>query len=234
MPRKLTPEQIAKLQSMDFDAYARTLFDETHRGQVHVDILEGLIRVDPFILNQSPMFWQWTIWAHEYVATMYATKLFDLTPDAFPVPKFFLMARMRANEFAPSAEQAMLRAIDAGEKRYTKLRPTIRILARRRNHVYAHISEQLILGTVRKTKLTIKQLRTVLTEASAVLNSLTQLCRNSVTAPYSQQHTCDYERVISLLTEGLCRKADEQDEEYKHYGGGAAPRPQNCAKNRKA
>lgn len=229
--RKVTPAQLAKLKAIDFDKYAQTLFDEAHKGQVHLDILEGLLKVDPFILNQSSMFWRFTIWAHAQVAMMYATKLFDPTDTAFPVPKFFHMGRMRAKEFAPSRENEMLKAVDEGEKRYKKLKPNIVALARRRNRMYAHISEELILGTayVEKTTVTIDQIREVLTEATAVLNSLTVLCRGSVTVGYTSSQTSDYEQVISLLNEGLCRKADEQDKEYAQYGGGfKAPRPRNC------
>ena len=56
--RKVKPAQLAKLKTIDFDKYAKTLFDEAHKGQVHLDILEGLLKVDPFILNQSSMFWR--------------------------------------------------------------------------------------------------------------------------------------------------------------------------------
>jgi HEPN superfamily AbiU2-like protein len=229
--RKLKPAQIKKLTTIDFDKYAKTLFDEAHKGQAHLDILEGLTKVDPFILNQSSMFWQFTIWAHAQVAMMYATKLFDPTEAAFSVPKFFHMARMRAKMLAPSREAEMLKAIDEGEKRYKKLKPHIIALARRRNRIYAHISEELILGTVyaEKTKVTFDHIRKVLTEATAVLNSLTVVCRSSVTVGYMSSHTSDYEQVISLLNEGLCRKADEQEKEYAQYGGSLkAPRPRNC------
>lgn len=77
--RKVKPAQLAKLKTIDFDKYAKTLFDEAHKGQVHLDILEGLLKVDPFVLNQSSMFWRFTVWAHAQVAMMYATKLFDPT-----------------------------------------------------------------------------------------------------------------------------------------------------------
>jgi hypothetical protein len=163
---------------------------------------------------------------------MYATKLFDPTETAFPVPKFFHMGRMRAKEFAPSREKEMLKAVDEGEKRYKKLKPNIVALARRRNHIYAHISEELVLGTAytEKTTVTIDHIRKVLTEATAVLNSLTVLCRSSVTVGYTSSQTNDYEQVIRLLNEGLCREADERDREYQKYGGGVTPRPRNCPK----
>jgi hypothetical protein len=41
----------------------------------------------------------------------------------------------------------MLKAVDEGEKRYKQLKPNIVALARGRNRMYAHISEELILGT---------------------------------------------------------------------------------------
>jgi hypothetical protein len=105
-----------------------------------------VLKVDPFILNQSSMFSPFTIWAHAQVAMIYATKLFDPTDTAFPVPEFH-MGRMRAKEFASSRENEMLKAVDEGEKRYKKLKPNIVALARGRNRMYAHISEELILGT---------------------------------------------------------------------------------------
>jgi hypothetical protein len=231
--RKLKPAQLAKLTTIDFDRYAKTLFDEAHKGQVHLDILEGLTKVDPFVLNQSSMFWRFTIGAHAQVAMMYATKLFDPTETAFPVPTFFHMAKMRAKSLAPSREAEMLKAVDEGEKRYKKLKPSIIALARRRNRIYAHISEELIIGTayVEKTKVTIDHIRKVLTEVTAILNSLTVVCRNSVTVGYTSSQTSDYDQVISLLTEGLCRRADEQEKEYAQYGGSfRAPRPRNCPK----
>jgi hypothetical protein len=99
MGRPLKPEQIEKLKTIDFDRFAATLFNETHRAQFHVDIFEGLTKVDPFILHYTPMFFRFTIWAHEYAAMMYATKLFDPHEDSFTVPKFLEMAKMRAAEF---------------------------------------------------------------------------------------------------------------------------------------
>jgi hypothetical protein len=233
--RKLKAGQLTKLNSMDFDKYAKTLFDEAHKGLVHLDILEGLLKVDPFILNQSSMFWQYTIWAHAQIAVMSATKLFDPTETAFPVPAFFKMVKLRAKAFAPAGREAeLLQAVGEGEQRCKKLRPNIIALARRRNHIYAHISEELIIGTafVEKTKVTIDHIRTVLTEATTVLNSLTVVCRSSVTVGYTSSQTSDYQQVVDLLTDGLCRKADEQDREYTQYGGSAfkAPRPRNCPK----
>jgi AbiU2 len=232
--RKLRPAQLEKLEDIDFDKYAKTLFDEAHKGQVHLDIVEGLTNVDPFILNQSSMFWQFTIWAHAQVAMMYATKLFDRTETAFSVPKFFQMARMRAKAIAPSREAEVLKAIDEGERRYKKLKPSIIALARRRNRIYAHISEELIIGTayIEKTIVTTDRIRRVLTEAVAVLNSVTAVCRNSVTVGYTSNQTSDYEEVINLLSEGLCRKADEQDKEYAQFGDSfKAPRPRDCPKS---
>jgi hypothetical protein len=58
-----SPEQLLILQSLDFDLYVKGLFDETHKGQVHLEILEGLNKVDTFVMNQAPMFWLFTTWA---------------------------------------------------------------------------------------------------------------------------------------------------------------------------
>jgi len=115
---------------MDFDTYVKTLFDEAHKGQVHLHILDGLNHVDPYILNQAPMFWLFTTWAHAIAAVLAATKLFDPDDRAFPVPRFFYMARMRAEEFAPGRKEAMLKLVDEGQTRYEALEPKIISLAR--------------------------------------------------------------------------------------------------------
>src|ERR1700730_3120253 len=99
MQRPLKPHQIRKLKTIDFEKVANTLLSETHRGQVHVDIFKGLTKVDPYTLNYTPMFFQYTIGGHQYAAMMYATKLFDTHGDAYTVPKFLEMAKMRAAEF---------------------------------------------------------------------------------------------------------------------------------------
>jgi hypothetical protein len=96
--------------------------------------------------------------------------------------------------------------------------------------MYAHISEQLINGTVEVVATTVimEQIRTVLTEVDAILNSLTALCRYSIWVAFNESHTGDYQKVIRMLNEGLCREADERDKEYATYGGGKSPRPRNC------
>jgi len=234
--REPSPEQLVKLQAIDFDLYVKALFDEAHKGRVHLDILDGLNRVDPFVLNQSPMFWLFTSWAHAQTATMYATKLFDRTDDAFPVPKFFYMARLRAEEFAPGGKkEEMLQLVEEGIKRYEKLETQIVTLIHLRNKMYAHISEELIHGKVNVVETTVlmDHTRSVLTEACAVLNSLTSLCRNAVWGGFSVIKTTDYRRVIKLLTEGLCREADERDEEYARFGDTyRSPRPRDCSKTK--
>jgi len=119
---------------------------------------------------------------------------------------------MRAEEFAPNRKEEMLKAVDEGQKRYEALEPKIISLARLRNKMYAHISEELINGTadVVATSVFMEQIRTVLTEALSVLNSLTALCRNAVWASFNSSHANDYEKVIRMLNEGLCREADER------------------------
>jgi hypothetical protein len=166
-------------------------------------------------------------------ATMSATKLFDRTRDAFPVPKFFYMAKLRAEEFAPGRKEEMLQTIEAGITRYEKIEPEIETLITLRNKMYAHISEELIKGTLKipETNVLISHIRTVLHESSNVLNSLTALCRNAVWASWGSSNTTEYQRVIKLLTDGLCHEADERDQEYKKYGGGYRhPRPRDCKK----
>jgi hypothetical protein len=66
----MKPHHIAKLKNIDFEKVANALMNETHQGQVHLDICEGLTKVDPFILNHSPVAWQYTIWGHMYCAMM--------------------------------------------------------------------------------------------------------------------------------------------------------------------
>jgi hypothetical protein len=220
---------------MDFDDYVKTLFDEAHKGEVHLAILDGLNHVDPYILNHAPMFWSFTVWAHAIAATLYATKLFDPDDRAFPVTRFFYMARLRAEEFAPGRKEEMLKAVDEGKARYEALEPKIISLARLRNKMYAHISEELINGTVDvvETKVFMEQIKTVLTEADAVLNSLTALCRYSISVSFNETHQTDYRKVFKLLNEGLCREADKRDEEYSQYGGSfRSPRPRDCSKTK--
>jgi hypothetical protein len=234
--REPSPEQLLILESMDFDKYVKVLFDEAHRGQVHLEILEGLNHVDPFVMSQAPMFWLFTIWAHAQVATMSATKLFDRTDDAFPLPNFFYMSKLRVEEFVPAdKKEETLQAIEAGVLRYEKLEPEIKTLITLRNKMYAHISEELIRGTLKipEIKVLISHIRSVLNESSLLLNSLTSLCRGALWASFSTSNSSDFTKVVDMLTDSLCREADRRDEEYKRYGGSfRSPRPRDCSKTK--
>jgi hypothetical protein len=85
----MKPGKLQKLLTIDFEKVTNALMNETHHGQIYLDIAEGLYNVDPFILNTTPVFWQYTIWSHMYCAMMHAIKLFDDHSGAYTIPKFW-------------------------------------------------------------------------------------------------------------------------------------------------
>jgi len=224
-----------KLRNIDFDKVADALMSQTHHGPVHVDICEGLTKADPFILNQTPVFWQYTIGGHMYCAMMYAIKLFDNHGDAYTVPIFLEMARLRADKFRKGSSKEVLELVADADVQIGKLGDTIRELRRRRNHILAHISEQLVLRNEKERLLTTEQVRTVLLEAGKIVNSLTIKWAGFINAGYPS--TADYIRVISMVNDYLCRQADQHDEEFARYGEHFKlppyARPRDCPKKQK-
>jgi len=214
----MKPHQIAKLKKIDFEKVADALMNETHQGQVHLDICEGLTKADPFILNQTPVFWQYTIGGHMYCAMMYAIKLFDTHGDAYTVPKFLEMAKLRADKFAQGSAKEVLELVADGELEMVQLKATIKELRRRRNHTLAHISEELVLREEQESEriLTIEQVRTVLLAAGKIVNSLTERWAGFISVGFPS--TDDYRRVVSMVNEYLCEQARQHDEEFTKYG----------------
>jgi hypothetical protein len=207
-----------KLLKIDFEKVANTLMNETHQGQVHLDICEGLTKVDPYILNHTPVFWQYTIWGHMYCAMMYAIKLFDTHGDAYTVPKFLKMAKLRADKFAQGSAKEVHELVADGELEMAALQGTITELRRRRNHILAHISEELVLREKQEREriLTIEQVRTVLLAAGKIVNSLTIKWAGFITLGFPS--TDDYSRVVSMVNDYLCKQAEQHDEEFAKYG----------------
>jgi AbiU2 len=229
----MKPRQVQKLLMIDFEKFSSVLMNETHHGQVNLDICEGLEKVDPFILNYSPVFFQYTIWGHIYCAMMYAIKLFDDHGNAYTVPKFLAMTRLRVAEFPKGSDEEVLQLVVEADAEIAKLKQTIKELRRRRNQMLAHISEQLVLRDEkfqRETVLTIEQVRRVLRVAGKIVNSLTLKWGNFMCASYS--HTDDYMKVISIVNKYLCEQARRHDEEYAKYGSGMTipdyARPRDC------
>jgi hypothetical protein len=232
----MKPHQIAKLKNIDFEKVADALMNETHQGQVHLDVCEGLTKVDPFILNHSPVFWQYTIWGHMYCAMMYAIKLFDENSNAYSVSKFFEITRLRLAEFPQGSRDEVLQMVTEAEAEIKKLKRTLKELTRRRNHMLAHISEQLVLRDEKLWKqrnLTIEQVRQVLKVAGSIVNSITLKWGNFMSAGY--RHTDDYRKVIAIVNKYLCEQARQHDEEFTRYGEQFRlpdhARPRDCPKN---
>jgi hypothetical protein len=219
-----------KLMTADFVKVSRTLTDEAYHGHAHLDICEGLGKLDPFIGNYAPVFFTYTFYGHLYSAQMYAIKLFDAHGDAFTLPKFLEMAKLRASKFPHASEGEVLESLAEADVAVAKLQPTIKELRRRRNDFLAHISEKLVLRdpeTAQSRILTIEQVREVLYDAGKIVNGLMQMWEKSVTQ-LRPRHTDDYEKIISIVKEYLCAQAKAHDVEYAKYGGGTAPRPMDC------
>jgi hypothetical protein len=223
-------KQRHKLKSIDFMQVSITLINEAYHGHGHLAICEGLGKVDPFILNYTPVFFRYTYYGNLFTAQMHAIKLFDKDNKAYTVPKYLEMARLRAKEFPHSFEPDVLQYLADADADVARLQPTITELRRRRNSFLAHISEQLVLKEteLQAGTLTIDQVREVLSTAGRIVNGLTLMCDNSMTQ-IVPSHTDDFKNVISIVNDALCRKADQEDAEFAQYGVDfKVPRPRDC------
>src|ERR1700730_11991412 len=93
-----------KLKNIDFMKVSNPLMNEAYHGHGHLDICEGLGKVDPFILNYTPGFFWYTYYGSLFPAQMHAIKLFDKHAGAYTVPRYVEMARLRAKEFPYDSE----------------------------------------------------------------------------------------------------------------------------------
>ena len=66
---------------------------------------------------------------------MYAIKLFDSHGDAYTVPKFLEMAKLRADKFAQGSAKEVRELVADGDVEMAALKGTIKELRRRRNHI---------------------------------------------------------------------------------------------------
>jgi hypothetical protein len=214
----MKPHQIAKLKNIDFEKVANALMNETHQGQVHLDICEGLDQGRSFHLeSQSGLLAVHHLGTHvlpddvRYQALRYAR-------SAYTVPKFLEVTKLRADKFAHGSAKEVLEIVADDEVEIVALKGTIKELRRRRNHILAHISEELVLREKQEREriLTIEQVRTVLLAAGKIVNSLTIKWGGFVTLGFPS--TDDYRRVVSMVNKYLCEQARQHDEEFTKYG----------------
>lgn len=220
------------LMTGDFEKVANALASQSFHGGIHLDICEGLFKMDPFIGDHTPVFWMYTFYAHLDAAQMYAIKLFDSHSDAVTVPQFVEMARVRASKFAHAAEKDVLDCIKRSETRIIELNPTIEVLRKRRNNFIAHISPTLVFNREllqREKSVSMPQIREVLLGGGHILNGLLQLwCRTS--NQLRDSNSDDYKKVIAIINKHLCDEADRHEAEYNRHGLNARiPRPKNCS-----
>jgi hypothetical protein len=216
----------------DFEKAANALADECFHGGIHLDICEGLLKMDPFIGNHAPVFWMYTFYAHLNAAQMFAIKLFDTHSDAVTVPQFVEMARLRASKFAHATEAQVLECISQAEVQVAELQPSIKILRDRRNDFIAHISSTLVFNRklLEQGKLlTMPQIREVLLSGGHILNDFLQIwCKKS--NQLRDSDSGDYKKVVAIVSKHLCDEAARYEAEFNRHGGNVrVPRPGDCS-----
>ena len=220
-----------QLLTADFVRAADALTNESFHGNVHLDICEGLGEMDPFIGNHAPVFFTYTFYGHLYSAQMYANKLFDTHGNAFTVPRFLEMARLRSSRFQHAVEKDVLAYIAEAANVIKTLEPTIEILRKRRNDFLAHISPTLVFKQELLEKartLTMPQIRDVLLGGGKVVNQLLHMWNNSMNQ-LRETGTDDYKRVVSKVSKQLCAEIKAHEAEFaKHGATTRLPRPKDC------
>jgi hypothetical protein len=219
------------LATGDFTKAANALSDESFHGGIHLDICEGISKIDPFIGNHAPVFWMYTFYAHLNAAQMFAVKLFDSHANAVTVPRYVEMASLRASKFAHATEAEVRECVRVVGTRIAKLRPTIEILRKRRNDFIAHISPKLVFNREllgQEKLVTLPQIREVLLGGGHIVNELLVLWSNT-SNQLRDSHSDDYKKVIATVNKHLCDEADRHEAEFKRHGGQfRVPRPKNC------
>ena len=121
------------LLTADYAKAAGSLTWEVMQGNIHIDICEHIGKMDSFIGNYAPTFFTYTFHAHLSVAQLHAYKLFDSSEQAFTVPKFLEMSKLRIGEFKNGTRAEVENYFDEAKGIIAKLWPVREILKKRRD-----------------------------------------------------------------------------------------------------
>jgi hypothetical protein len=210
-------------QPRSIDEILADLAYHTAAGTAHMDVAEGLSKVDPVVLNSARTFFAMTIDAHLFYALMAAARMHDDQRNAITIYTLLERAATEPAKFDNGGEVAT--AITSAEATLAGLKREVERLDTWRNRRLAH--NQSLLSdpafAVQQTKEYERDLRTIFEATSRIVNEFSRLYRDIYSDPSIIDQT-DYEMVVGYVSDVKCQQVHEYE---KEFGPAPFPRPAN-------
>jgi AbiU2 len=196
--------------ALDFGRALYGLFQQAIYGVAHLNAAKSILearRMHPALLAASPLFFDLTTLAHLDAAQLYAAKLFEegKRNQSVTIPWLLEQAKQHRREFSQRTHDEQDEGIKEAEQVYFATSTLTAVLKHRRDKWLAHLDKQAVTNPEKVTayaKLTISQLEGLLACATAILNTLADLCAQ----PGFLIHPDDYNdlsRTLGLVEKGL-------------------------------
>jgi hypothetical protein len=213
-------------QPRSIDEILADLAYHTAAGTAHMEVAEGLSRVDTVVLNFARTFFAMTIDAHLYYALMAAAKMHDDQRNAVTIHTLMERAATVPAKFDKGGEVAA--AIMSAKATLAGLKTELERLDTWRNRRLAHNQSLLSdpASAVQQTKEYERDLRIIFAATSRVVNEFSRLYRDIYSDPSIIGQT-DYEVVVGYISDVKCQQVYEYEKEF-----GPAPFPRPASYNR--
>jgi len=210
-------------QPRSIDEILADLAYQTAAGTAHMDVAEGLSKVDPVVLNSARTFFAMTIDAHLFYALMAAARMHDDQRNAITIHTLLERVATEPAKFDKGGEVAT--AIMSAEATLAGLKRELERLDTWRNRRLSHNQSLLSDPTfaVQQTREYERDLRTIFEATSRIANEFSRLYRDIYSDPSIIGQT-DYEMVVGYVSDVKCQQVHEYE---KEFGPAPFPRPAN-------